>query len=390
MLDPMKRTVFPLFVTLFVTASLAIANPKPEETWPGFRGHDMSGVAPGPDVPERWSTTENVNWAVPMPGHGWSSPIVWGDTVFVTSAISSKPFKKPTPGLYGNEYIAEMQAQGLSNEEISKRVARARQRVAGRGRRDPLHGLRARRADRQDQVGARGASRRMPFGGRHRKNTYASETPFTDGERLYASFGQNVGLFVLLARRQAALEEAVGAAADLPRLRHRLVADRVTTAASICCRTTSSSRPSPRSTRRPARSSGARRGRAAAFREVVVDDAVRVEERAAHRDRDDRARRWCISYDLDGKELWRVDADVDADRLAVRGRRHALRRHRLAGRREPAVLRDQAGRVRRHLARRPARPATSSSRGRIRARPATRRPRSCTTAAPTWSTTPAS
>src|SRR6185436_5260710 len=41
----------------------------------------------------------------------------------------------------------------------------------------------------------REAIKRVPFGGRHRKNTYASETPFTDGERLYVSFGQNVGLF---------------------------------------------------------------------------------------------------------------------------------------------------------------------------------------------------
>ena len=131
---------------------------------------------------------------IAVPGHGWSSPIVWGDTVFVTSAISSKPFKKPTPGLYGNDYIAEMQAQGLSDEEISKRVARARQRDASGGGRDPLHGLRARR-----QTGKikweREAIKTRPFGGRHRKNTYASETPFTDGERLYASFGQNVGLF---------------------------------------------------------------------------------------------------------------------------------------------------------------------------------------------------
>ena len=42
----------------------------------------------------------------------------------------------------------------------------------------------------------REAIKTKPFGGRHRKNTYASETPFTDGERLYVSFGQNVGLFV--------------------------------------------------------------------------------------------------------------------------------------------------------------------------------------------------
>jgi hypothetical protein len=47
---------------------------------------------------------------------------VWGDTVFVTSAISRKPFKKPTPGLHGHEYIAKMSAQGLPDEEITTRA----------------------------------------------------------------------------------------------------------------------------------------------------------------------------------------------------------------------------------------------------------------------------
>src|SRR5258708_21208933 len=115
----------PLLVALLwitAAATLSAREPKPEDTWPGFRGHEMSGVAATANIPDRWSTNENVKWAVPVAGHGWSSPIVWGDTVFVTSAISSKPFKQPTPRRYGNEYIADMVAQGLSDEEISKRV----------------------------------------------------------------------------------------------------------------------------------------------------------------------------------------------------------------------------------------------------------------------------
>ena len=53
------------FVTLLVTASAAVANPKPEETWPGFRGHGMSGDRAEVDpCPERWSTTENVRWKI--------------------------------------------------------------------------------------------------------------------------------------------------------------------------------------------------------------------------------------------------------------------------------------------------------------------------------------
>ena len=61
--------------------------------------------------------------AVDVPGRGWSSPVVVGRTPsFVTSAISSRPFKQPTPGIYGNDYIAELRAQGLSNAEVNKRL----------------------------------------------------------------------------------------------------------------------------------------------------------------------------------------------------------------------------------------------------------------------------
>src|SRR5919109_3555274 len=99
----------PILIALLAIAFHG-APPAPEDTWPGFRGHQMSGGAPVARIPERWSTTEHVRWSVPIAGHGWSSPIVWGDTVFITSAVSSRPFKKPSPGLYGNEYIAELQA----------------------------------------------------------------------------------------------------------------------------------------------------------------------------------------------------------------------------------------------------------------------------------------
>jgi outer membrane protein assembly factor BamB len=134
-----------------------------------------------------------VKWSVDVPGYGWSSPIVWEDTVFVTSAIS-KSFKKPTPGLYGNEYIAEMQAQGLPMAEIMKR-AQARDNEMPEESDDVRYMVYALDAATGKIKWEREAAKALPFGGRHRKNTYASETPFTDGERLYVSFGQNVGMF---------------------------------------------------------------------------------------------------------------------------------------------------------------------------------------------------
>ena len=190
----MKHTVSLLFVTLFVTASIVTANPKPEETWPGFRGHGMSGIAPGGVVPAKWSATENVRWKVSVPGQGWSSPIVWGDTVFLTAGISSKPFKQPTPGIYGNEYIAELQRQGLSGEEVMRRV-RARDNESPEESDEIRYMIYALDAATGEIKWEQEAHKGRPSGGRHRKNTYASETPFTDGERLYVSFGHNVGLF---------------------------------------------------------------------------------------------------------------------------------------------------------------------------------------------------
>jgi outer membrane protein assembly factor BamB len=179
-----------------VAATLVAASPRldPTPEWPGFRGPGMSGLAPAARVPDRWSKTSNVRWNVVVPGHGWSSPIVAGDTVFVTSAITDRPFKQPTPGIYGNDFIAEMRAQGLSSAEINKRL-RARDNELPEESDVVRYMVYAFDARTGAMKWEREAHRGLPVGGRHRKNTYASETPFTDGERVYVSFGQNVGMF---------------------------------------------------------------------------------------------------------------------------------------------------------------------------------------------------
>ena len=58
--------------------------------WPGWRGPDGSGVASEKNLPLHWSTNENVAWRVPLPDRGNSTPIVWGERVFVTQAINGK------------------------------------------------------------------------------------------------------------------------------------------------------------------------------------------------------------------------------------------------------------------------------------------------------------
>jgi outer membrane protein assembly factor BamB len=179
--------------TVLMVASLAAEPASSESTWPGFRGHGMSGVVPAARLPEKWST-ESVAWRTEIAGKGWSSPIVWNGVVYVTAAVGSGPFKAPSTGLYGNDYAAELSKQGHSDEEVMKRV-RARDIEASDETSDLRYVVYALDARTGRLKWERDAHRAKPFGGRHRKNTYASETPFTDGERLYVSFGQNVGLF---------------------------------------------------------------------------------------------------------------------------------------------------------------------------------------------------
>lgn len=71
-----------------------------DDNWPQFRGPGARGIAEGNKQPDRWSPTENVAWKTDLPGRGWSSPIVWGDKIFLTATVNlgvTEPAKK---GLY--------------------------------------------------------------------------------------------------------------------------------------------------------------------------------------------------------------------------------------------------------------------------------------------------
>lgn len=137
--------------------------------WPGFRGPGSMGTAENADLPDTWSATENVAWKTEIPGTGWSSPIVSGDRVFLTTSVSSGTEESVIDGLYfGGERPAS------KDSHVWKLICL-----------DLASG-----AIRWDKTVNQG----VPSQARHLKNSYASETPVTDGERVYAYFG-NVGLF---------------------------------------------------------------------------------------------------------------------------------------------------------------------------------------------------
>ena len=187
----MRRSITALLF-LVLSASAVALESEPPVAWPQFRGPAGSGIFDG-KLPTTWSAKENVKWSVAVTGRGWSSPVAWDDTVYITSAISPGAFKAPSTGIFGNDYAAELMKQGLPDEEINRRViARDVELTAESG--DIRYMVYAFDASSGKLKWEREAHKGAPFGGRHRKNTYASETPATDGERLYVYFG-NVGLY---------------------------------------------------------------------------------------------------------------------------------------------------------------------------------------------------
>ena len=149
----------------------AAARSPPAGSWPSFRGQRRRVGADGQHLPDRWSPTsgESILWRTPIPGLAHSSPIVWGDLVFVTTAISSRGNATFKPGLYGDG--------DASDDRSSHRWVL----------------LRHRQADgtiRWTRTAAEGEPRNK----RHIKSTYASASPATDGRIVVAWFGSQ-GLF---------------------------------------------------------------------------------------------------------------------------------------------------------------------------------------------------
>ena len=164
-----------------------------EPKWPGFRGPSANPSVDSGKLPERWSSTENIEWSAPVPGLGWSSPIVTGNTVFLTSVTTEGKAKQPQTGTeYSNEYVAELMKQGLSEKEVLDRLnTRDFELPAEVTLHYFLYSIKLKSGKlnwkREFYYG-------HPPGGRHRKNSFCSETPVTDGKRVYV-YITNLGLF---------------------------------------------------------------------------------------------------------------------------------------------------------------------------------------------------
>jgi len=143
-------------------------NPNTPATgsWPSFRGQQASGVAERQNLPDRWDgkAGENILWRTPIPGLAHSSPVVWGNQIFVTSASSSDPKATFRPGLYGDgDASKDRSAHRWMIYALDKQTGKVLwERVAHQG---------------------------VPIEKRHIKSTYANSTPATDGRKVVAWFG---------------------------------------------------------------------------------------------------------------------------------------------------------------------------------------------------------
>ena len=142
------------------------------QNWPQFRGAGAQGIAEGKGTPTTWNATKmtGVRWKTPIPGLAHSSPVIWGERVFLTTAVSSEA--KPTSryGLYGD-------VDPVKDE--------------------PKHTWHVMALDKQtgkvvwDRIALEGVPRTK----RHPKSTHASSTPATDGKHVVALFGSQ-GLLI--------------------------------------------------------------------------------------------------------------------------------------------------------------------------------------------------
>jgi outer membrane protein assembly factor BamB len=161
--------------------------------WPQFRGPNSNPVGAHVRLAERWSKTENVEWSQEIPGLGWSSPIVTDGKVYVTTVTTEGKSKPPQIGTeYSNEYVAELQKQGLPMKDVIEKVT---ERDIELPREVMLHyflyclNLKSGKVEWQKEF-----YHGRPPGGRHRKNSFVSETPVTDGKFVYV-YVANLGLW---------------------------------------------------------------------------------------------------------------------------------------------------------------------------------------------------
>lgn len=166
-----RATCIAICVLMGWCATLASA-----ENWTQFRGSDASGTVCEAKLPLEWGTDKQILWKIALPGVGWSQPVVWGDKVFVTTAESNEQ-AKPDPKNKGPGGTGKFDSLSRVFGGATPTTATYKWKVLC---------LDAATGKTLWEKVAREGQPTIPI---HDNNTYASETPITDGERVVAYFG---------------------------------------------------------------------------------------------------------------------------------------------------------------------------------------------------------
>src|SRR5215210_8304937 len=170
------RSLLGVVMTL---ALLTLAGVSADNNWPQFRGAQAGVAVDDPALPDAWGPSQNIVWKIEVPGRSWSSPVVWGDHVLVTTAVDTAGVDTLLPV---SAYVSRSNGGTMSFADLAKSSAPHRWLLY-----DVDFKTGKIRWERQ-------VASAVPSQPRHMKNSYAPETPVTDGVRVFAYFSY-VGLF---------------------------------------------------------------------------------------------------------------------------------------------------------------------------------------------------
>jgi outer membrane protein assembly factor BamB len=160
-------------LTLFIAGWCSLATAQqldPQSQWPAWRGPLANGVSPQGDPPTKWSESENIKWKVAIPGEGSSTPIIWGDRIFLLTAIKTDKVTADVP----DEADQPNRPFGIKfPKNFYQFTVLCLDRALGK------------------TLWQKTATERVPHEGVHPDNDYASSSPVTDGKRLFVNFGSN-------------------------------------------------------------------------------------------------------------------------------------------------------------------------------------------------------
>ena len=181
-----------LATALFLAVAILAVNVGASgANWPQWRGPSGQGISTEKNLPSEWTPTKNIKWKAPIAGRGHSSPIVWGNKVFLTTAVEGPvvPGAKAVTHMDdGKEYL-HPDSVGADRKHFFKVICLDRETGKVLWEQTAFAGT--------------------PYDNRHRKASFASSTPVTDGKLVYAFFGTE-GLFAYDFNGKLAWKTEVG------------------------------------------------------------------------------------------------------------------------------------------------------------------------------------